>query len=110
MPRYYKKTPPEHDPRDPKKVGVVMQGRSLKAILSKASVLEKFNMALTRHLPTKLLTHCQVMNYELGIVVFSIDDAAWVTRMRYDEHALLASFQNDPALPNVLGFKYKISH
>lgn len=109
VPRYYKKRQSDMDPRDPKTLDSVMQNRALDTILSKAKLLEKFNLALTRALPTKLLMHCNIMNYEMGIVVLSVDNASWVTRLRYDEHSLLNAFQNDPSLPNVLGFKYKVS-
>lgn len=93
---------------DPKKLDDILKGSSLSMILAKAKLIEALNMALTRHLPSKLLTHCHIMNYENSIIIMGIDNAAWVTQLRYNEQALIKYFQSEPGLPNVLGIKYKI--
>ena len=94
---------------DPKKLGDVLQRPSLGIILKKAKLIETLNACLTRHLPVRTLSHCQVMNYENSIVVLGIDNATWATRLRYDEAALLQAFQSDPQAPNVLGIRYKVT-
>lgn len=94
--------------KDPKKLDDVFKSASLAAILAKAKTLEAFNMALTRYLPTKLLTHCHIMNYENSIIIMGIDNAAWATQLRYSEQELIQYFQSQPDLANVLGIKYKI--
>ena len=95
-------------PDDPQKLDDILKNTSLSSIIAKAKLIELLNMALTRHLPSKLLTHCQIMNYDNSIVIMGIDNAAWVTQLRYNEQALIKYFQSEPGLPNVLGIKYKI--
>lgn len=94
--------------KDPKKLDDILKGSTLATILAKAKIIEAFNMALTRHLSSKLLTHCQIMNYENSIVIMGIDNAAWATQLRYNEPTLIQYFLSQPDLPNVLGIKYKI--
>ena len=96
-----------HD-KDPKKLGEILKGSSLSAILLRSKLIESFNMALTRYLPSRLLTHCQVMNYENSIVIIRVDNATWATQLRYSEQELIAYFQNQLELPNVSGVKYKL--
>jgi hypothetical protein len=93
---------------DPKKLNEVLQRGSLGNILQKAKLLETFNMALTRHLPSNIATHCQIMNFNNSILVIGVDDASWLTRLRFEEQTLLDNLQADPKVPNLLGIDYKI--
>ena len=93
---------------DPKKLDDVLNSSSLISILKKAQMIEAFNTAFTRYLPTKLIMHCQIMNIENSILVIGADDAAWLTRLRYEEQNIINYFQNEPNLPHILGIKYKI--
>ena len=93
---------------DPKKIDDILKGSTLSMILTKAKIIEALNIALTRHLPSKLLTHCHIMNYDNSIIIMGIDNATWITQLRYNEQSLIQYFQNEPGLPNVLGIKYKI--
>lgn len=93
---------------DPKKIHDVLQKGSLGAILHKAKLLEAFNMALGRHLPAHIAAHCQAMNFNNSILVIGVDDAAWVTRLRFEEQRLLNNLQADSQIPNLLGMDYKI--
>lgn len=93
---------------DPKKLDDILEKSSLGSILRKAKVIADFNTALTRHLPTNLNSHCQAMNFENSILIIGVDDAAWLTRLRFEEQDLIEKLQREALLPNVLGINYKI--
>jgi len=93
---------------DPKKLDDVLRRGTLGTILQKARLLETFNMALTRHLPSSISGHCQTMNFNNSILVIGVDDASWLTRLRFEEQSLLDNLQADPNVPNLLGIDYKI--
>jgi hypothetical protein len=93
---------------DPKNINDVLNSGSLSIILRKAKLLEQFNIALTRHLPTAISMHCQAMNVKNSILVIGVDNATWLTRLRFEEDTLLNSLQSDPNVPNVLGLVFKI--
>jgi len=93
---------------DPKKLDDILNTGSLSNILKKARILEALNAALTRHLSATLCVHCQVMNFKGSILVIGVDNAAWLTRLRYEENNLIHALQGDAEIPNILGIEYKI--
>lgn len=93
---------------DPKKLDDILDGGPLSSILHKAKIIANFNTALTRHLPTNLNSHCQAMNFENSILIVGVDNAAWLTRLRFEEQSLIDKLQREPSLPNILGINYKI--
>lgn len=48
------------------------------------------------------------MNFENSILIIGVDNAAWLTRLRFEEQELLIKLQGEALLPNVLGIEYKI--
>ena len=95
--------------KDPERIDGLMNNPSLHAILQKAKLISHLNMCLTRHIPTHLLTHCQVLNYQDSILIVGVDSAAWATKLRFEEQNLLKSLRTDANIPNILGIKYKIN-
>ena len=93
---------------DPKTLDDILANSSLGAILKKAQIIAAFNAALTRHLPTQVNSHCQAMNYDNSVLVIGVDNAAWLTRLRFEEAELINKLQKEPGLPNVLGINFKI--
>lgn len=92
---------------DPKKISDILTTGSLDLILKKAKILETFNTALTRHLPTSLAMHCHVMNFHNSILVIGVDNMSWLTRLRFEEQELIQKLQEDPLVPNLLGINWK---
>lgn len=93
---------------DPIKINNLLGRSSLKSIMVKAHVIEKLNTCLNRTLPTKLYTHCQVLNFENNIVIIGVDSAAWLTNLRYEEHDLRNAFQRELQIPAAISLKFKV--
>ncbi len=71
-------------------------------------MLEAFNTALTRHLPTHLAMHCRAMNCEHSILIVGVDNTNYLTRLRFETENLIKKLQSDTQVPNILGIEYKI--
>ncbi len=95
--------------KDLERIDDIMSNTSLRTILKKAKLINELNTCLTRHLPTNQLMHCQVLNYQDSILIIGVDNAAWATKLRFNEQTLLQALQADPNTPNILGVKYKIT-
>lgn len=95
--------------RDPIKVNELLGKSALKSIMAKAGIIEKLNTCLTRTLPTNILTHCQVLNFENNIVVIGVDNATWLTRLRYEEQDIRNALQHELKIPVPISLKFKVT-
>ncbi len=93
---------------DPIKINDLLGRSSLKSIMAKAQIIERLNTCLNRTLPTKLYTHCQVLNFENNIVIIGVDNAAWLTNLRYEEYDLRNALQKELRIPVAISLKFKV--
>ena len=78
---------------DPKPMGQLLTGNSLKHLVSKAKQITAADEALQAFLPGDLAAHCHVMNITENALVIKVDSAAWATQLRYLTPDLLIALQ-----------------
>lgn len=107
--RYFsKKYQPGRRRPDPKKLEDVMMQSNINNILKKASHLESLNNLLYEQLSAQLSLHCNVMNIEAGIITIGVDDAVWITQLRFEEIDILQAFRRRPGMQDLQSVKYKV--
>lgn len=107
--RYFsKKYQPGRRRPDPKKIEDVMTQSGINNILKKANHLESLNHHLYNTLSAQLSLHCNVMNIEDGVITIGVDDAAWITQLRFQEIDILHTFRRLPGLQGLRVVKYKV--
>lgn len=80
----------------------------IKNIFQKANWLKSLQENIAAFLPQELTAHCRVANFEKGILVFAIENAAWAMKFRFITTDLLKRLRTEANLPQVTAVKYYI--
>ncbi len=94
--------------QDPQPISKLLCNQTLQALVHKAQQMIEVNELLNELLPSQLLGHVRCMNIDADHLVISVDSAAWVTRLRCCEVALIAKLNIYPFLKNVQSLKIKV--
>lgn len=81
---------------------------SLGEIYRKAGQLKVLQNKINHFLPGELRAHCNIANFEKGILVFALESSAWVMRFRYVSSDLLARLRKEADLPQLCSIEYYV--
>lgn len=105
--RYFSRKRPTGRP-DPKSVTDVMAQSTIQTIIQKAQQIEAANSELHKALPSRLALHCEVMNIKETELTLCVDDAMWMTQLRFEENRLLQMLQQTQRLWHIRTIRYKV--
>ncbi len=88
-------------------LGVV--GVGLKAILTKASLLDRLQTQLEPYLESHIRPYCLVANQIGSTLVLLVSNGAIATALRFQQHSLLQRFQGNADLSAIKAITIKVS-
>ncbi|GKX56282.1 hypothetical protein SOASR030_23940 [Leminorella grimontii] len=80
----------------------------LRDLQQRAIALLKLNKAVKALLPKAMHEHCRVANYRHSVLVLEVSNASWLTRLRYEQPALLTALRHE-ILPSLASIDIKIN-
>jgi len=83
-------------PHDPIAMTNIISNHQFGVVIDKAKRLLKIQQLLAHVLDNESLTHCHVLNIENNQLVVATDNAAWATRIRYEEAEIVQYLQQFP--------------
>lgn len=86
--------------KDPQKVSNLLAKSTLRQLIEKAEWMIKLQQIFAEVLDQpELARHCSIMNINDKTLVIMVDQAAWATRLRYQQEHILRALQF--RLPNL---------
>ncbi|WP_342588139.1 DUF721 domain-containing protein [Salinicola aestuarinus] len=73
-----------------------------------ATLIDRAQSHLRKHLPTDIAEHVHVGGYRDGVLTLITDRAAWLTWLRYEQPRLLKLLHQLPGFEAVLKFSLKV--
>lgn len=80
----------------------------LGSLLDKLSHLKHLNKILSDQLDPKLVTHCQVANYENTLLVILTHNAIWATQFRFQIPQLVTKLRQYPEFKDLKNIQCKL--
>lgn len=80
----------------------------LRDLQQRAIALLKLNNAVKGLLPKAMHEHFRVANYRQSVLVLEVANASWLTRLRYEQPALLTALRHE-ILPSLASIDIKIN-
>ena len=81
----------------------------LKSIRQKSQQLVYLNQLVQTVLDNELKPHCQVANYEKGMLTLATDNAAFATQLRYQTPELIKILQQQSPFKDLKNIRYYIA-
>jgi hypothetical protein len=78
-----------------------IQTLSVGNIYHKVNQLKSLQKKIHYFLPEELKTHCNVANFEKGILIFAVESSAWAMRFRFAMSDLLMRLRKEANLPQL---------
>lgn len=77
-------------------------------VMRMATLIERAQRHLRRHLPAEIAEHVYVGGYRNGVLTLITDRAAWLTWLRYEQPRLLELLHQLPGFEAVMKFSLKV--
>tara|TARA_R110000868_G_scaffold144960_5_gene364594 strand:+ start:30476 stop:30919 length:444 start_codon:yes stop_codon:yes gene_type:complete len=84
---------------------VLHERPALLGIMSRVEELQTLNQTVQAFLPIEVQGHCQVANYRNATLVLSLDNAVWITALRYAVPEMIKQLRQH-ALPGLASIKW----
>lgn len=88
---------------------ILTQITPVKALMQKASYLNRLQQCLNIYLSTTLQEHCAVASFQNGVLTILMTSAQWATRMRYQQNKLKQQLQQHQEFNDISKIIIKVS-
>ncbi len=81
---------------------------SLHELHKQAANLQQLQQQVSQLLPKQIASHCRVTKWQQGKLTIGIDNAAYITQLRYTSNALRDALRSLPAFANLSHIEFKV--
>lgn len=92
----------------PKRLGTFIAGNLTNALNSRLDEGLRLRRAWMNTVPEPLASHVNPVRYTAGLLFVHVDSSAWVSRLRHQEPALVASLRRNSMLRDLTSIRWKV--